>query len=161
MDQAELIERTRSERKALDDALDGLTGDEICAPVLDGGRSIKDELAHIAMWERRVITAIGIGRTGETPPWPEPGYMPWDTDKLNERDFQANRERALDDVQSMARNTFDEYVELIASFSDEEIAGELRYTPGIPLIAILRGHGDEHYREHHDQIAAWRAGRSA
>jgi len=161
MDKAELTAITKSERKALDEVFTKLTEDEVCAPVLDGKRSMKDALAHITKWERRVITAITIGRTGETPPWPEPGFMPWDTDKLNERDFGTNRDRSLDDVTSDAHATFAEYAALIESFSDDEIAGELPYTPGIPLIAILRGHGDEHYREHLDQIEAWWAGQGA
>jgi hypothetical protein len=161
MNKPELLDLTRSERQALDDVFAKLTEDELCAPVLDGGRSMKDALAHITTWEQRVITAIAIGRTGETPPWPEPGFNPWDTDKLNERDFRANRERPLDDVVAEARRTFDEYVALIESFSDDEIAGELWYTPGIPLVAILRGHGDEHYRHHLDAMEAWWAGQGA
>ena len=161
MNKSELLDRTRSERQALDDVFAQLTEDEVCAPVLDGGRSMKDQLAHIAAWERRVITAINTGRTGETPPWPEPGYMPWDTDKLNERDFTANRDRPLADVLAEARRTFDEFTALVASFSDAEIAGELPYTPGLKLESILRGHGDQHYREHLDQIESWWAGQGA
>jgi hypothetical protein len=161
MNKAELLEVTRSERQALDDVFEKLTEDELYAPVLDGNRSMKDQLAHITIWERRVITAITIGRTGETPPWPEPGFMPWDTDKLNARDFESNRDRAADHIRIEAASTFDEYFALIESFTDDEIAGELPYTPGIPLIAILRGHGDEHYREHLDQIEAWRTRQSA
>jgi hypothetical protein len=161
MNKIELLDITRSERQALDNILAAHTNDEICAPVLDGGRSMKDTLAHITAWERRVLTAIAIGRTGETPPWPEPGFNPWDTDRLNERDFAANRDRPLSEILAQARSTFGDYAALIESFTDDEIASELPYTPGIPLVAILRGHGDEHYREHLGYIEAWRAGRGA
>jgi hypothetical protein len=161
LDKLALLARTRDERAALDDVYAKLTADELCAPVLEGGRSIKDVLAHITAWERRVLTAIAIGRTGETPPWPEPGFNPWDTDKLNERDFIAFRERPLEDVLAEAHATYVEYLTLIESFSPDEIAGELPYTPGIKLESIIRGHADEHYREHLDAIEPWRAGQSA
>ena len=156
-----LVARAREERAALDEVYTKLTEDELCAPVLAGDRSMKDVLAHITAWERRVVTAIAIGRAGETPPWPERGFNPWDTDRLNERDFLANRERPLADVLAEAHSTYDEYVALIESFSPDEIAGELPYTPGIKLEQIIRGHADEHYREHLDAIEAWRAGQNA
>jgi hypothetical protein len=149
-----LIERAHAEHARLDDAIAPMSEAQACAPVLEGGRSAKDVLAHIAAWERRVITAIAIGRTGETPPWPEPGFNPWDTDKLNERDFQANRERALAEVISEARVAHDEFMELVESFSEEEIANDLPYTPGIKLEQILRGHADEHYQHHREAIEA-------
>ena len=152
MNRQELLELARSEREALHDVLAKLTEDELCAPVLDGGRSMKDQLAHITIWERRVITAIAIGRTGEAPAWPEPSFMPWDTDKLNERDFLANRDRPLADVVAGARETFNEMLALIESFSEDDIGGELPFTPGIPLIAIIRGNADEHYR---DLVPVW------
>lgn len=156
-----LLQRTREEPAALVDVFAKLTEDELCAPVLDGARSMKDVLAHITAWERRVLTAVATGRTGETPPWPEPGATFADMDRLNERDFLANRDRPLADVLAEARTTYAEFFALIQSFSPEEIAGELPYTPGIKLESILRGHADEHYREHLDAIEAWWAGQGA
>ena len=161
MNTQQLLQQTRSERQALDDVLAKLTEDALCAPVLDGGRSMKDEFAHIADWESRIIRATAAAERGETDVWPEPGYTMADIDKLNERDFVASRDRSLEDVRADAGVSFDAYVAWIEHFSDEQIAGELPYTPGIPLANIIRANGDEHYREHLDQIEAWRAGRGA
>jgi hypothetical protein len=152
-----VLERAHTGREALDQVLANLSEEQLNAPVLEGGRSPKDVLSHISVWERRVITAIEIGRRGETPPWPEPGFNPWDTDKLNERDFLANRTRPIGDVIADARATHAEFMALAESFSAGEIAGELPYTPGIKLEQIIRGHADEHYRHHREAIEASRS----
>ena len=153
-----VLDRAREERAALDALLANMSDDEMCAASLTGGRSPKDILAHIAAWEARVVKAIEIGRTGETPPWPEPGFNPWDTDRLNERDFASNRDRSLAEVRAEARATHDRFMELARSFSEDEFANDLPYTPGIKLEQIIRGHADEHYREHREALTAARAG---
>ena len=161
MDKAELIAITRSERKALDDVFAKLTEDELCAPVLDGGWSMKDTLAHVAAWNRRLLTATAAAERGEENVWPEPGYTIADTDRLNERDFLASRDRSLADVRAEFRAAAGDFERWIASFTDEEIAGELPYTPGLKLESIIRANGDQHYREHLDKIEAWWAGQGA
>jgi hypothetical protein len=156
-----LVARTHEERAALDEVYTKLTEDELCAPVLDGGWSMKDVLVHIAAWERRVLNATAASARGEADVWPEPGATMADMDRLNKRDFLANRERTLADVLARARTTFGEFIRWVESFSPEEIASELPYTPGIKLESIIRGNADEHYREHLDAIEAWRAGQGA
>jgi hypothetical protein len=157
----ELIELTRSERQALDDVFVKLTEDELCAQVLDGGRSPKDELAHVVDWERRILRATSAAERGEEDVWPEPGFTMNDIDKLNERDYLASRDRTLADVFAASRVSAADYLAWIEHFTDDQIAGELPYTPGIPLLNIIRANGDQHYREHLDQIEAWWAGQGA
>jgi hypothetical protein len=163
VNKAELLDLTSSERQALDDVFNKLTEDELRARVLDGDRSMKDELAHIADWERRVLRATAAAERGEQDVWPEPGYKMTDEDidRLNQRDYLASRDRSLADVVAGARESFAAYLRWIEAFSEEQIAGELPYTPGIPLEAIIRANGDQHYREHLDQIEAWWAGQGA
>jgi hypothetical protein len=161
MNKSELTALTRSERQALDDVFTRLTEDELCAPVLDGARSMKDELAHVVDWEQRIIRATAAADRGEQDVWPEPGYTMNDIDRLNERDYLASRDRPLADVLAASRASAAAYIAWIERFSEEQIAGELPYTPGIPLINIIRANGDEHYREHLDQIQAWWSGQGA
>jgi hypothetical protein len=156
-----LLQRTREERAALDDVYAKLTEDELCAPVLDGGWTMKDALAHITAWEQRVLKATAAAERGEQDVWPEPGYTMADVDRLNERDYLANKDRTLTEVRVEAQSSFAEYMLWIEGFSPEQIAGELPYTPGIKLEQIIRANGDEHYREHLDAIEAWWAGQGA
>jgi hypothetical protein len=151
------LQHARDERAALEAIFEALTEDEPCAPVLDSGRSPKDVLAHITAWEHRAVTAIATGRSGKTPPWPEPGFNPWGTHKLNERDFVANRDRPLHAIRAEAAATHDEFLSMAESFSQDEFAHDLPHTPGIKLEQIIRGHADEHDREHREAIETWRS----
>ena len=161
MRKSELVELLRNEHGGIDTALTGLTDDELRAPVLDGGWSIKDAIAHIATWERRIMRAITDADRGEEIAWPEPGFQIHETGRLNERDVQANRDRPLDDVMAESRNTLEDYVRWIESFADVEIPSERPYTPGITLEMMIRGNGDEHVREHRRAIETYIAGRGA
>jgi hypothetical protein len=160
---SELLDLTRSERKALDNVFEKLTEDELCAPVLDGGRSMKDVLAHVVDWERRIMRATTAAERGEDVAWPEPGFemSQEGTDRLNERDFLASRERPLTDVLAASRSSFADYLAWIEQYSDEQIASEPPYTPGLKREALIRGNGYEHYRVHLDEIEAWWAGQGA
>lgn len=140
--------------------MSGLTREELCAPTLDGGWSIKDVIAHVTTWERRIMRAVIGADRGEEIAWPEPGFQMHETDRLNERDFLANRDRPLAEVLVESRNTLDDYARWIASFTGDEISRERPYTPGITLEAMIRGNGDEHVREHRRAIEAYIAGRS-
>lgn len=159
MTKSELLELTRSERAALDDVYARLTEDELCAPVLDGGWTMKDVLAHITAWERRILDGFEAARRGEPPASPADGGSQAETDRLNHQVYLANRDRALPDVLAEARSTHGEYIALIDSLSDRALARE--FAPGTTPEMILRGNGDRHYREHLDQVEAWWAGQGA
>jgi hypothetical protein len=154
-----LLQRTREERAALDDVYAKLTEDELCAPVLDGGWTMKDVLVHVATWERRILSGFEAARRGEPP---EPGpQTQHDTDAFNERNFLENRERTLADVIAEAGATHGEYVALIESLPDRALEREVPGAPGLTVEALLRGNGEQHYREHLDAIEAWWAGQGA
>lgn len=159
MDKQELLALTRSERAGLDDVYKKLTEDEVCAPVLDGGWSMKDVLAHVTAWERRILDGFEAARRGEPPAGSGDGGTQDDTDRLNQQVFLKNHARPLVDVLAEARATHADYVALIESLSDRALARE--FAPGTTPEMILRNNGDQHYREHLDQIEAWWAGQGA
>jgi hypothetical protein len=53
---AELMERISRERKPLEQAAAGLSDDDLVAT--SGGWSVKDHLAHVAEWERRLLGEV-------------------------------------------------------------------------------------------------------
>lgn len=54
MDRRELMQKMQTGRERLDAALFGLGDGAMLAPDLENGWSIKDMLAHLAFWEKRV-----------------------------------------------------------------------------------------------------------
>lgn len=163
MNKQELLDLTRSERSALDDIVQKLTPDELCAPVLDGDRSIKDVLAHVAKWEELMANALETGLRGETPAWPEPGATLADVDKINQRTFDENRDRPLDDIVQESRVAYERALALVESVPEEAIftPSHFSWLGSMPLSVVVRANMDEHYHEHVTQIEAWWAGQGA
>jgi uncharacterized protein (TIGR03083 family) len=146
----------RSARAALDDRIAALTPDELTRPGVFDGHSVKDIVAHITAWERRLVNAIDAWKRGETPAWPEPGYTLDDTDRLNDRDFDANRDRPLDEVLAESRASYAAVMALVDSLMDTDLVEPTASFRPFPLSLIIRANTDEHYVEHIEQIDAWR-----
>ncbi len=159
MNKTELLDSMQSERARLDNIIDTLGESEMVRPTLEGDRSIKDELAHITGWEQRFLNLSRAVARGEKPDWPEGGGTQELTDETNEREFEANRDRALDDVVADSRRSYDEMRKFVERIGDDDLTNPDRWpwTRGHPLIEFVRSNTDEHYREHADQIEAWYA----
>src|SRR5438477_8420769 len=121
MQKREVIEAIQSERAHLESLLASMSAEQMCQRVLDGQRSVKDILAHIADWERRCIVWIEAGLHGETPERPEQGYTWKDIDALNERTFLENKDRPLLEVQVDSRRAYEQFLGQVQSLSDEDI----------------------------------------
>jgi hypothetical protein len=159
----ELLDSMESERSRLDAIVDTLGESEMVRPALDDEWSIKDALAHIAGWEQRFIGASKAVARGEQPDWPDDGWTQELTDQVNQRDFEANRDRALDDVVAESRRSYAEMRRLVERLSDDDLTnpGRWAWTRGHALIEFVSSNADEHYREHADAIEAWWAGQGA
>lgn len=157
----ELLETTRASRAALDALLDGMTPEQLTDGSLDGGRSAKDVLAHVTLWERLMCNAIEASLRGETPAWPEPGSTIADLDKINEREFLANSGRQIADIRHESAETYARALRVVESLSEEQVSDPRAFAwiadRGFPLSVMIRANMDEHYDEHAEQISAWLA----
>jgi len=156
MSKEELLSSIRDERARLDAVVHALGEADLSEPSLDGGWSVKDVLAHIAVWERRLLTALEAAARGDVPVWPEVGYTFRDTDRLNARDFEANRGRSLEDVRRESRRSFEETLGAIERFSEDDLTRGDRWpwANGMSLVQMMSPNTDEHYREHAAAIEA-------
>ncbi len=161
----ELIETTHASRAAFDALLDRMTPARLSDGSLDGGRSAKDVIAHVTLWERFLRVAIETSLRGETPDWPEPGSTIADLDKINEREFLASRGLPLEDIRRDAADSFAATMRVIESLTEEQVSDPRAFAwiadRGFPLSVMVRANMDEHYDEHTEQITAWLAQRQA
>src|SRR5579884_992150 len=110
----ELLSRVRTSHARLEQALAGLTREQLEAEVLDGGWSPKATLGHITWWEQVPLQAIkGVPAedllAGEE----------WDTDRANAKLLERNRSRPLDEV----RADFDaSYASLLSTLESLPVA---------------------------------------
>ena len=162
MDKQELADITRSSRRALDEQLARLSDEQMLQTGVVDDWSIKDALAHISAWERMFIGWIEALLRGEKPDRPECFTDEW-TDKVNARVYAENRDRALADVRQESQDSHEAILLFIDRLSDEDLFDPQRFpwAKGREMAPWLRANADEHYDEHREQIAAWRAKQGA
>jgi hypothetical protein len=153
---AEVLEAMQTERANLESLLTTLSDEQMCLPMLEGERSIKDILAHIADWELRCASWIETGLRGETPARPETGYTWDDIDGLNERTFIENQNRPLPEVLAISHQAYQQLLAQVRSLSEEDITNPNRFpwTENEPLATSIAANSYWHYHEHAEQIQA-------
>ncbi len=153
---AVLLQRVRERHALMEDLLGSLTPEQMVAPVLDSGWSVKDSLAHLVEWESLLLDWVGKYQRGEeVKRWAE-GFLIGEEDaeeqmhKFNAHLYEKNRGLALDGVLAAYRGTYDAVVNLLEGLSEEEIfdADYLPARSGRPLLTLIAGDSYEHYDEH-------------
>jgi hypothetical protein len=161
MTKSDLLAAIRSERAQLDAVIARIGEARMTEPALDGGRSVKDVLAHISAWEK-ICMALVRNNTPVDPP--APGETGPSTDLINQRVYESNRDRPLADVVADALRSYADIVALVEGLSDEAIAvvqgggqeaAALMDAEGPQVWQLISGNSDGHYREHIEQIERW------
>jgi len=147
MNKQTLVESIRAGRVRLESALDQYDDEQMLDRV-DDVWTRKDVLAHLEAWERRAVTLLARLRAGDPP------SDRVETDVLNERFYQADRDRTLADVRSAERAAYAAILASIDGATDEELfdADRFAWCEGEPLAAWFRGDTDEHYEDHLEQL---------
>ncbi|MFI5272637.1 MAG: DinB family protein [Ktedonobacterales bacterium] len=142
-----LLERTREQHDRLEVLLAPLGNDELTRPGVTDGWSVKDHLAHLTWWARRVMLVVGGA--------PDPlEAMPGDDhseDDINAWLYAANRDRTLADVRAGFAGMHGDLLAFIATLPDDTLAQHYVW---------ISGNADWHYGEHARMFEAWRAGMS-
>lgn len=148
----ELLRRIELERAALEAALEGLSEAEMLRPVLDGGWSVKDVLAHIVAWEQLMIGWVEASLRGERPERPVTSDN-W-VDQLNARFYEENRERPLADVLDEFHRSGAEARQTAESLSEEELFDPERFPwrEGSALFTMVAANTCWHYQDHREAI---------
>ena len=157
MNKSQVLAEMQAARDEFDALLEQVSDERMLEPALDGGRSVKDILSHLAAWERRCARWLEVSLRGEVPERPEPG-VPWaQMDELNERDFLAAQADTLQEAWDKYRRLYLELFDLVNSMPEEDFGENHRFSwwQGEPISAVIAANSFEHYREHAEQIRAW------
>ena len=82
-----LVEQYRQARQALLEAIDGLTDEQLSEPTLDGW-SVKDHLAHLALWDDVRAAEVARISAGHASAWRMTDEQ---DDAFNEMGYQLRR----------------------------------------------------------------------
>ena len=154
LSKAEVLSGIQSEYDLLEEILAGLSESQMVQPGVEGDWSVKDIIAHIATWQKRMVGWVIEARQGKTPPMEEGEAQ---IHQWNQQDYLANRDRALADILAEFRRWHQEAVTLTKAIPEEELCDLHRYAwlNGKPLWAMIVGDTGNHYRDHRQAIAHW------
>ncbi len=135
--------------------LDDIGEDNMTQPKVAGDWSIKDIVAHLTEWRRRAVRRLQAALKHEsrfTPPWP-PQLQ--EDDEINAWIYEANRDRPLADVLSDSRAVFQQLVDAIDAFSDDEFQDlqSSEWLQGEPLSG--KSFFSHFHEEHEPDMRAW------
>lgn len=156
MDKTTLLNMIQTEYAQFESLIAPLNETQLCTPSLEREWSIKDIMAHIAVWEQICARWLEEFLRGETPqPSERLDY------ESNNRIYRENRDRSLAEVQELfhqAHQQFLHQVNLLAqTLSEEDLNASHRFAwteawPGSSLIAVIADNSWEHYQDHAQQI---------
>lgn len=160
-EKVDLLERIRRTRAALEQTVGRLSPAQLVAPGAAAGWSVKDHLAHIAIWELGLAALLQRRLRYAAMDIDEATYLRGE-DAINEIIYERNKARSAPDVLADFRRA---HQELLAAVGGLTEAGLLRtyshYQPdepgedsGAPIVRWIAGNTYEHYDEHQEWIEA-------
>jgi len=116
---------------------------KIIEPSLANGWSVKDVVAHLAVWEWRCASLLGESHNTNLPLQAEP-----DVEALNKEAYQERKEWNWEEVEYNAHATHLSLIEAIRQMPPERLNDEVVYQ----AIAVETW---EHYTEHIPDLERW------
>ena len=158
----ELLERMRAGREEWDALIAQIPETTLTRPVLTGGWSVKDLIAHVAAYEKwtaaqiraanedRAPSDMELYGVEERPSDPEG----WDLDRQNAAIYAQYKNMPLSEVMAFSGAAFGDLVAAIEMVSDEDIArpGAQPWAGDAALLEIVPGQCYAHYEQHIDDL---------
>ncbi len=162
-DKQDLIQIIQDERDRLRNLLGNLSEDDMLIPLGEDGWSVKDYVAHIVVWEKRMVEWLDVVEGGDVPQQLPPG-MTWDDlDRWNAQTFEENRDRELKEVLDDFNHFAEEVVQAVEAISEDLLmrADYLEWRSGSPLWEMVAENTFWHYPEHLETIKHWQETRTS
>jgi hypothetical protein len=146
----DLLNQAARDYRAFHDAVRGLNEDHLTEVWL-GSWAVRDIIAHMIGWHREMGPALERLARGERPLGEGVSYA--DVDAWNATFVAARRDLAVADLLLELDKSHEYFMQTAAGVPDE------RFQPGKTAYRIVDLNSAHHYREHGDQIRAWRTSR--
>jgi len=159
MDKTRLLELIRTEYAFAERTLAQLTPEQMLVPDVQGWWSVKDTIAHLTTWMKRILVWLDKAQHGEKPDIPDTGYTWEQIDALNDACCERDRNLLLDDVLADFRKTHLQVVEAVEAMSEYELfesdhEGAFWGSPW----RLITGNTFEHFNTHIVPVRQWIAG---
>lgn len=155
---AQLVEQLKSARAALEAVIGNVPEARMTESGVVEGWSLKDILAHVAVWQARTVTMLFQAERGQKPSLGVSNDSANDWANINAKDFQEQKDRPLDRVLADFRGVHAQMLKRLEQWKDEAALFDRKRYPslnGDSLATYVYGNGPEHDDEHRVQIEAW------
>ncbi len=155
-----IIQRMKDEFQRWDSLLCGLDEQQAIAREKPSEWSIKDEVAHLMVWQQRTVARLEAALHNRQPVFPAwPQHI--DTgeeepvDEINAWLHETQRDRPWANVYSDWKNCFQRLIELGQTLPEKDLleVGKYPWLPDYPLAIIMESSCD-HHAEHYDPLVA-------
>lgn len=149
MNRVQLRQRIETAWEAFRESYAGLTAEDLTRPSVIGEWTVKDVIAHVAIWEEEALAHLPTIAAGGRPPrYAATGGI----DAFNAREVAGMRDLSLDEVLRHAARTHQRLLAYLDSVPEEQIARETRFRHRLRLDTY------SHYPIHTRAIREWRGG---
>jgi len=154
---ADLLERIEQSRKALADLLRPMSEEQMTQPIVPGGWSIKDHLAHIAEWEIGIADLLRCRPRFPDPEVAEAVARNAHEDEINELFYKKNANLSLEEAMEKYEEAHNQLVLALEGISDDDLYApydaylppdERGSRPDIPVMDHVAGNSFGHIEEH-------------
>jgi hypothetical protein len=153
-----LIAAIRRERDLFAAVLARVPQDQMEIPGVLGDWSVKDLLAHIAVWQSRQITMLFQAERSGKPVLPRVSLGTADWDKINAQDRITQKDRPLERVLNDYHEAHVQLLKRLEGWRDEKALFEAKYyatLEGESLASYVWGNSGEHDAEHRGHLESW------
>jgi hypothetical protein len=154
---AQLLKDIHTERGRLERLLSSLSAEDLARPGVTGNWSVKDLLAHLVAWEQLFIDWYQAGLKGSAFAITPVGMSKNAIHEINQRIYDQNKSRTLDDVLTKFHASYKYIVSLIEGIPEQDIFAHARFswTGKLKLADYIAGNTCNHYAWAKLQIRKW------
>lgn len=158
---AHLLDVIQQARADLDDFITTVGEARLTQSNAFGPWTFKDLVAHLTGWRQLTVARMEAAVRGSVPapPWLAQLDPDEDVDQINQRIYDANRDRSVPDVLRDSRETFHRMEAALAALSETDLFEPNRFAwlGGYPLAAVVEGMAEHFHVEHEPEIRTWLA----
>lgn len=154
----EILASIQAGRGQLESLLAKVEPEQMLEPVNSNGWTVKDFMAHIAAWEKRMVQWMRSLEAGETYEVPA---SEWDIDRVNQQSYEENLERPLEEVQAEFTQAYEMALMEVENTPEADLMDPQRFPSrnGRPLWIMVAANTWWHYQEHEEALREWNEGR--
>ena len=153
-DKAELLANIQAGYEQLEAVLASLSEEQMTIPGVNSTWSVKDNLAHLTVWQSYQAARQEGTLDGMEPPDPAPGLET--EDEENEYFYQQHKDRPLAEVLADFRVSYQRVLAATQALSWEALNAPFPWSDNdVPVGAYTMGNTYGHYDLHRELIQRW------